>query len=335
MIPRTQQAAYPPSWQDELKSIITCPKVLFEALELPLSALPSAQQAHALFKVRVTLPYLNRIKKGDLNDPLLKQVLPLEAEQSSPEHYSDDPLAESHHNPVKGVIHKYNGRVLLIAASQCAINCRYCFRRNFDYQANSPSRAQWQESLAYIHQTPSINEVILSGGDPLVLSDSTLSWLIAQIEQIPHITRVRIHTRLPIVLPHRITPALTTLMQRSRLNAIMVIHCNHPNEIDNDVVQALTAIKHAGITLLNQAVLLANINNNAQTLIALSEQLFNAGVLPYYLHLMDTVKGAAHFSIPESEAIALHQQMQANLPGFLVPKLVREIPHRAHKTLIF
>lgn len=335
MIPRTQQAAYPLNWQDELKNIITCPKALFTALELPLEALPNAEQGHQLFQVRVTHAYLQRIKKGDINDPLLKQVLPQAAEQASPAGYSNDPLAESNHNPIKGVIHKYHGRVLLIAANQCAINCRYCFRRNFDYQANSPSRAQWEQSLDYIRQTPSINEVILSGGDPLVLGDSALRWLIEQIERIPHITRLRIHSRLPIVLPSRLTPALMSLLQHTNVNIVLVIHSNHPNEIDNNVKEALLRVKSAGITVLNQAVLLAGINDSAQDLINLSEKLFDAGVLPYYLHLMDKVKGAAHFDIPQEQAIALHQQLQASLPGFLVPKLVREIPHRPHKTLVF
>ena len=335
MIPRTQQAAYTPSWQDELKNLITCPKALFEALELPVEHLASAYKGEALFSVRVTRPFLARMQKGDLNDPLLLQILPVQAENKEIDGYSDDPLAEHQHNPTQGVIHKYHGRVLLIAAGQCAINCRYCFRRDFDYQSNSPSRTQWLESLDYIRQNTTINEVILSGGDPLVLGDSQLNWLIDQIEGISHITRIRFHSRLPIVLPQRITPAFINKLTSSRLNAIVVIHCNHPNEIDDDVREALCKIKQAGITLLNQSVLLAGINDTSDTLVELSEQLFDAGALPYYLHLMDKVKGAAHFDLPEKRAVAIHQQMQAALPGFLVPKLVREIPHKPNKTSIF
>lgn len=335
MIPRTQQAAYTPNWQEELKSLITCPKALFEALELPEEYLPSAYQGGSLFSVRVTRPFLTRMKKRDINDPLLLQVLPLQAENDTPEGYSDDPLAEHQHNPAQGIIHKYHGRVLLISAGQCAINCRYCFRRSFDYQSNSPSRQQWLDSLNYIRNDTSINEVIFSGGDPLVLGDTQLSWLISQIEDIPHITRIRFHSRLPIVLPKRITSAFIDRLATSRLNAVMVIHCNHPNEIDSSVREALQYIKQAGITLLNQSVLLAGINDTSDILIELSEQLFDAGALPYYLHLMDKVKGAAHFDTPEKDAIAIHQQMLAVLPGFLVPKLVREIPHKPNKTSIF
>ncbi|HEY7774563.1 MAG TPA: EF-P beta-lysylation protein EpmB [Marinagarivorans sp.] len=335
MIPRTQQPAYTPTWQDELKNLITCPKALFQALDLPLAQLPYAYQGDQLFQLRVTRPFLQRMKKGDLKDPLLMQVLPVHDETQSPHDYTEDPLAEHNHNPTQGVIHKYHGRVLLVAASQCAINCRYCFRRNFDYASNSPSRSQWQASLSYIREDSSINEVIFSGGDPLVLGDSQIAWLLGEIEAIPHITRVRIHSRLPIVLPQRITPALLERLQHSRLNAVMVVHSNHPNEIDDDVCAALARIKDAGITLLNQSVLLAGINDNSETLINLSERLFDAGALPYYLHLMDKAKGTAHFDLPEAQAIAIHQQMQAHLPGFLVPKLVREIPHKPHKTCVF
>ena len=220
MIPRTCDSAYPPSWHDELKNLVTDPKTLFQALDLPLEQLPGAESGHQLFKVRVTRPFLARIKPGDLNDPLLKQVLPTGLEEYNPEGFCADPLAEKAANPVQGVIHKYHGRVLLIAASQCAINCRYCFRREFDYSGNQMGRAQWQAALDYIAGDRSIKEVILSGGDPLVLADKQLAWLTEQIASLGHITRLRIHSRLPIVLPSRITPELLAAIQHPNLQNI-------------------------------------------------------------------------------------------------------------------
>lgn len=332
MIPRTNQAAYPQSWQNELKNLVTCPKALFDALELPLDALPKALIGHSTFQTRVTPSFLARMEKGNLDDPLLKQVLPWSDEALSAEGFSDDPLAEQQHNPVKGLIHKYRSRVLFIATGQCAINCRYCFRRHFDYQANSPSRQQWLEAIAYVAAHPEINEVIFSGGDPLVMGDSQLNWLLSELERIPHLTRVRLHSRIPIVLPSRMTGALLTRLNQSRLQCILVIHANHPNELDSHVKQSLLAARSCGITLLNQSVLMKGINDSAATLTALSEKLFDAGVLPYYLHLMDKVRGAQHFDVAESEAIGLHEAIKARLPGFLVPRLVREIPGEPNKT---
>lgn len=332
MIPRTQQTAYPQSWQNELKNLITCPKALFKALELPLDALPKALIGDLTFKTRVTPSFLSRMEKGKLDDPLLKQVLPWDDEAADAEGFSDDPLAEHQHNPVKGLIHKYRSRVLFIATSQCAINCRYCFRRHFDYQANSPSRAQWLAAINYVREHPEINEVILSGGDPLVLGDSQLDWLLTELENISHLTRVRLHSRIPIVLPSRLTDECLKRLAQSRLQGILVIHANHPNELDDTVKESLLRAKAAGITLLNQSVLLRGINDTPSTLITLSEKLFDAGVLPYYLHIMDKVRGAQHFDTDKSSAISLHEAIKANLPGFLVPKLVQEIPGQPNKT---
>ena len=334
MIPRTHQAAYPQSWQNELKSLITCPRALFEALELPTEALPKALIGDTTFKTRVTPSFLARMEKGNLNDPLLRQVLPWEDEALSIEGFSDDPLAEQQHNPIKGLIHKYQSRVLFIATGQCAINCRYCFRRHFDYQANSPSRQEWLEAINYVQEHPQINEVILSGGDPLVMGDSQLDWLITELERIPHLTRIRIHSRIPIVLPSRMTDSLLARLNQSRLQCILVIHANHPNELDSHVRAALLEAKGAGITLLNQSVLLRGINDTNETLSELSEKLFDAGTLPYYLHLMDKVRGAQHFDIDKDQAIALHNSLKASLPGFLVPKLVQEIPGEPNKTWV-
>lgn len=332
MIPRTNPSWQPQSWQEELSQLINDPLQLLELLELDISLLPLAQKAHQLFPLRCTYSYLQRIEKGNPNDPLLLQILPLGKELDQPAGFVSDPLEEHAFTPVKGLIHKYHGRVLLMASAQCAINCRYCFRRHYDYVDNTPSRLQWQPALDYISQTTSINEVILSGGDPLASSDKALFWLLEQLEKIPHIQRLRIHTRIPMVLPKRINAALTNRLRLSRLQKVLVIHCNHAQELDKEVGQALDALKQANVTLLNQSVLLKGINNNSQTLVELSESLFHYGVLPYYLHVLDPVSGAAHFDVEEEDMLALHKKILAILPGFLVPKFVREVPHEKSKS---
>lgn len=329
------------SWQDELSSMITEPKVLFEKLQLDKRYLKAAEAASKIFPLKVTQSYLNRIKIKTLDDPLLQQVLPL-AQEFNPEdsafklsgqqEYRDDPLNESAFNPITGLIHKYHGRVLLIGSGQCAINCRYCFRRHFDYAANQPARQEWQNALNYILKNKDIDEVILSGGDPLVINDKYLSWLTQKIADIPHVQRLRIHSRLPVVLPRRITPELIDQLKNLRLDIVVVIHSNHAQEIDDKVATALTQLRNANITLLNQTVLLKGINNHSSTLIALNKKLFHYGVLPYYLHLLDKVTGAAHFDIERDAAIELHEELLEKLPGYLVPKLVQEIPSERSKT---
>lgn len=333
MIPRSEPSWQMP-WQQELQQLITNPEALLQLVELDRGLLPQAQQAAALFPLRVTRAYASRIEKGNPQDPLLRQVLPLGAELQSPANYSLDPLAEQEFNPLPGVVHKYKSRVLLITATQCAINCRYCFRRNFPYAENHLNRNQWQAALNYIREHTELNEVIFSGGDPLAVSDAHLHWLVQSIAAIPHIKRVRIHTRLPIVLPSRITPELIQALTGTRLRTIVVVHCNHAQEIDLDVRQALQNLHDANIVLLNQTVLLRGVNDCSHTLTELSEMLFDAQVLPYYLHLLDAVQGASHFAVDEANAKNLYHQLLAELPGFLVPKLVKEIPKKASKTPI-
>ena len=325
MIHRTSPIKLTENWQTELSNLITKPKALLELIELDDCYLEAAEKAHRNFPLRTTLSFANKIKKGDINDPLLQQILPIGAELEDIAGYNTDPLNEQTANKIPGLVHKYQGRVLLITAPQCAINCRYCFRRHFDYQGNTPSRAQWQTALDYIKDNKSIDEVILSGGDPLVLNDAQLSWLISAISDIPHVDRLRIHSRVPIVLPSRITPKMLKNVINCRLKTIFVVHCNHPQEIDEHVAHSLINIRECGATLLNQTVLLKGINDNAETLIDLSKSLFAQGVLPYYLHLLDRVSGAAHFDICERDAVALHQSLLNQLPGYLVPKLVREV----------
>ena len=240
--------------------------------------------------------------------------------------FSRDPVGETGEaNPSRGIIHKYQGRVLLIVTGGCAINCRYCFRRHFPYADNQNSRREWREALRYIARDSGVSEVILSGGDPLLASDSYLNELVTQIAAIPHIRRLRIHTRLPVVIPDRVSKGLLDAVCRKNLKTIVVIHCNHANEIDDSVTEALDRMTRRGITLLNQAVLLAGVNDSAAALSALSERLFIAGAMPYYLHLLDKVQGAAHFDVPELRALALLADITATLPGYLVPKLVREV----------
>jgi len=321
------------SWQKELSNVVTDPKELLELLSIDPTDYLQHFKARQLFPVRVPRPFINKMKQGDINDPLLKQVMPLHSEFVITDGFTTDPL-EEHDTVAKGLLHKYKHRVLMIVKSGCAINCRYCFRRHFPYQDNSPNKAHWQEALTYIAKHPEINEVIFSGGDPLMANDNHLTWLIEQIEAIPHVTRLRIHTRLPVVIPQRITPALVNMLKNSRLKATMVLHINHSNEIDEDLIAALEPLRAARIPLFNQSVLLKGINDGAQILAALSEHLFDNGIQPYYLHMFDKVQGVAHFEVEEPAAIQIVKDTMAILPGFLMPKLVREIAGEANKTLI-
>ena len=321
------------SWQKELSNVVTDPKKLLQMLEIDSDDYLQHFAARRLFPVRVPKPYISRIKKGDFNDPLLKQVMPLSDEHIITTGYSTDPL-EEHDTVAQGLLHKYKHRVLMIVKSGCAINCRYCFRRHFPYADNSPSKASWQPALSYIKNHAEINEVIFSGGDPLMASDEHLHWLVAQLEEIPHITRLRIHSRLPVVIPQRITDVLVKMLSETRLKTTMVFHINHPNEIDGQVKQAVEKLRIARIPLFNQSVLLKGVNDNSEVLCQLSEQLFDHGIQPYYLHMFDAVQGVAHFDVGEKRAKEIAQKMMAKLPGFLMPKLVREIAGEANKTPI-
>lgn len=320
------------SWQQQLSQAIRDPITLCQRLGLSDRWLPGARTGHQLFEVCVPEAYLARIVPNAPNDPLLRQVLPLNEEGLTPQGYVLDPLEEAEHRPAKGLIHKYAGRVLLIASPNCAINCRYCFRRHFPYSDNSPSRAQWQEALDYLRADTTIHEAILSGGDPLAASDRQLAWLVEQQESIPHLKRLRIHTRLPVVIPDRIDSALLDWLSATRLQKVVVLHINHANEIDQAVIDACARLKQTGATLLNQSVLLRGVNDDVATLATLSERLFEAGILPYYLHVLDPVQGAAHFDVPDREALELVAQLRDHLPGFLMPRLVREIPGKGSKT---
>ncbi|WP_252738900.1 EF-P beta-lysylation protein EpmB [Colwellia sp. D2M02] len=321
------------SWQKDLRDVVTDPEKLLSLLNITPDEYLKHFTARKLFPVRVPLPFIKRMKKGDFSDPLLQQVMPLAKEFVVTEGFTVDPLAE-HDTVAEGLLHKYKHRVLMIVKAGCAVNCRYCFRRHFPYQDNSPNKQRWQSALTYISEHSEISEVIFSGGDPLMASDDHLTWLVTQLEKIPHVTRLRIHSRLPVVIPNRITTSLVNLLSNTRLKSVMVLHINHPNEIDGYLIKALELLRQARIPLFNQSVLLKNINDNSTTLCELSEQLFDAGIQPYYLHLFDPVQGAAHFDVTEQEAVTIANEMLATLPGFLMPKLVREIAGQTNKTPI-
>ncbi|WP_444939594.1 EF-P beta-lysylation protein EpmB [Microbulbifer sp. JMSA002] len=321
-------------WQDELLDLITDPEELIRLLQLDPAQMPWAQRANNKFALRVPRPFLRRIRPADPNDPLLLQVLPGAAELEVVAGYSADPLKEAEANPLPGVVHKYHGRLLFITAGQCAVNCRYCFRREFPYGDNHLNRKQWSAALDYVRAHTELREVILSGGDPLVLNDRQLGWLAGELAQIPHLNKLRVHSRVPIVAPSRITDEMLSWFSQSRLKPVLVLHCNHANEIDAEVRGALLRLREAGVTLLNQAVLLRGVNDSCEALEALSETLFDASVLPYYLHQLDRVNGAAHFEVSDSVAVEIVEQLRRRLPGYLVPKLVREVPGVASKSPI-
>ncbi|MDC8803568.1 EF-P beta-lysylation protein EpmB [Halomonas pacifica] len=319
-------------WQRQLAGVIRDPHELCRRLDLDPAWLPGAEAGHELFEVRVPKAYLARIRPGDPHDPLLRQVLPLGEETLEVPGYLADPLQEAEHTPAKGLIHKYAGRVLLIASPSCAINCRYCFRRHFPYGENAPSRAQWEASLDTLRGDASIREAILSGGDPLAANDRQLAWLVARLDAIPNLKRLRIHSRLPVVIPERVDDTLLGWLSATRLQKVLVLHINHANEIDEALIAACTRLKNAGVTLLNQSVLLRGVNDSVEALAALSERLFEAGILPYYLHVLDPVAGAAHFDVPDDQARELVAGLRQVLPGFLMPTLAREVPGEASKT---
>jgi EF-P beta-lysylation protein EpmB len=319
-------------WQTELKRAISDPAELLRCLNLDNALLPAAQRAAQLFPLRVPEGFIARMKPGDVHDPLLRQVLPLDAECNAVPGFAADPVGDLNAMPVPGLLHKYHGRVLLIATGACAVHCRYCFRRHFPY-GNAPAlRDSGRAALAYIAADSSITEVILSGGDPLSLKDDRLKELLSRIEAIAHVQRLRIHTRLPVVLPSRVDDALLTWLQAGRLKKIVVIHANHANEIDRAVVGALDRLAKRGTTLLNQSVLLRGVNDSVGALCSLSESLFAAGVLPYYLHLLDKVQGAGHFEVSVQYAAKLVEAMNNQLAGYLVPRLVVEHAGASSKT---
>jgi EF-P beta-lysylation protein EpmB len=320
------------SWQKNLAQGFSSARELLDYLNLPVTL--GSQLAEKQFKTRVPRSFARKMQPGNEHDPLLKQVLAIDQEMIANDNYVVDPLEELINNPVPGLLHKYHGRVLLTLTGSCAINCRFCFRRHFPYQDNNPGRAGWQRAVDYIQNDPSIHEVILSGGDPLLASDDVLEEMIIRLESIPHVKTLRMHTRIPVVLPERVDSSLLKLLEQCRLRKVVVLHCNHAQEIDEPVRQACLALRQVGCHLLNQSVLLTGVNDCAHTLASLSEALFDCGVLPYYLHVMDKVAGTGHFDMHSNKAKTLYRELQALVPGYLLPKLAREEPGMRSKTLI-
>jgi len=303
-----------------------------QRLGLPMSLLEPARRAAGLFPVFVPLSFLRRMQPGNPADPLLRQVLPIDREYQQDSGFDTDVVGDLQSRRAPGLLHKYHGRALLISTGVCAINCRYCFRRHYEYRMEPRRLDEWEPALELMSNDASIEEILLSGGDPLMLTDARLADMIHRLDKIPHLKRLRIHSRLPIVLPDRITPSLLRILRQTRLTPIMVVHANHPHEIAEDCEQALRTLVQSGITTLNQSVLLRGVNDVAETLIQLSERLINLGVIPYYLHQLDLVPGAAHFEVDVSVGRELVAELRRRLPGYAVPQYVREEAGAAHKT---
>ncbi|MBI1450593.1 MULTISPECIES: EF-P beta-lysylation protein EpmB [Acinetobacter] len=324
------------NWQTQLSNLVTDPAELLELLQLsPEQLLSGALLASKQFKLRVPRAFVGKMQLGNALDPLLLQVLPHHLELEEHEGFVTDPLGEEQANQQPGVLHKYKSRFLLTLTGACAVHCRYCFRRHFPYQENLPKHDDWPNIRDYLISQPDINEVILSGGDPLTLSDRKLQLWIERLESLPQIKFLRIHSRVPIVIPNRINDEFISVLKNSRLRIILVVHSNHASELDDFTCSQLSKLVQEHITVLNQAVLLKGVNDSADVLVDLSYRLFDAGVMPYYLHVLDKVKGAHHFDRSPQDIDEIYKAVLANLPGYLVPKLVREIAGEKNKTPLF
>lgn len=334
MIPATRPFRQPPAWQRALQEVVTDPAELLSLLGLGPEWLAPARAAARRFPLKVPRGFVARMRRGDPQDPLLRQVLPLGAELDEVPGFVTDPVGDLAARAGPGLLHKYAGRALLVTTGACAVHCRYCFRSHFPYEAENASRAAFGPALDAILADPTVGEVILSGGDPLTLGDRRLATLFERLREIPHVRRVRLHTRLPIVLPERIDAAFLAAWSAVPLQKVIVVHANHAREIDDTVRTAVAGLRATDTTVLNQAVLLRGVNDHVDDLVALSEVLFEAGVLPYYLHVLDRVAGAAHFDLPLERAQRLVAELAARLPGYLVPRLVREEPGAAAKTVL-
>ena len=317
-----------------MKLAIRNSRELCDALELEHESLHLSSEGEAEFPVFVPRELLSRIRVGDPNDPILLQVLPRSEESQIAVGDLLDPVGDSLVEKTAGLLHKYSGRVLLIVSGACAVHCRYCFRRHYPYSLSPKSLADWQPAIEYIQSDDSIHEIILSGGDPLTVSDGQLSNLIKQLDAIPHLSRLRIHTRLPVVIPNRVDASLCEWLRRSRLAKWIVLHINHAQEIDSEVLQAIQRLQQTGAVVLNQSVLLRGVNDCVDTLHQLCEQLIDCGVVPYYLHQLDRVRGASHFEVDEALGRKWVESLVARLPGYAVPKYVREISGEPNKTAI-
>ncbi len=334
MIPQTPTVLPSKRWQAQLANAIKDPEELLAQLGLTDRLTAIDQSVLKQFPLRVTQSYIDKMRHGDPLDPLLRQVFPLIDEGIVHQDFVSDPVGDHLAVSSPGLLQKYHGRALLLTTGACAIHCRYCFRRHFPYNDSNPLASQWQQTLDALAQDTTVNEVILSGGDPLALSDQKLASMVSDLEAIPHLKRLRIHTRLPIVLADRIDSQLLSWLAQTRFQVIMVIHANHANELDSGVEIAIKSLAAQRVQVLNQSVLLQGINDTVDDLTQLSERLIEIGVLPYYLHLLDPVAGASHFDVSEDIGRVLIQQLRAKLSGYLVPRLVREQQGKSSKTVI-
>jgi EF-P beta-lysylation protein EpmB len=316
-----------------MSNLITDPAELIEILQLDPALLEPAKAAARLFPLRVPRGFVARMERGNPEDPLLKQVLPIGAEELVVPGFTKDPLGEEPVNVLPGLLHKYPGRVLITPTSACAVHCRYCFRRTFPYDDNNPGRHGWQKVAEYIESDKNIHEVILSGGDPLAINDLMLAQFSELLARIPHVMTLRMHTRLPIVLPERLSPSFFAWVNQIPQRFVMVLHVNHPKEISDELAAAIAQFSSRA-TVLSQSVLLKGVNDDVGILAELSSKLFRIGVLPYYLHVLDKVEGTAHFDVDLPTALTIHQGLQCSLPGYLVPRLVREDAGMQSKTIL-
>lgn len=317
-----------PTWMDHMRDAFRDPLALATHLRLSLADLPPLAPG-GRFPLLATRPFVNRIRPQDPRDPLLLQIWPDAAESVVDAAESSDPVGDTRAWQAPGLLRKYSSRALVVATGACAIHCRYCFRQEYPY-AQDPS--EWTARLDWLRAHPEVDEVVLSGGDPLMLSNSTLAVRWSALEAIPHLRTIRIHTRLPILIPARCDDGLCAILRSSRLRVAMVLHSNHPREFDAETDQAIDRIRKTGTVVLNQSVLLAGINDDPDTLQALSQRLWQAGVLPYYLHALDRVRGAGRFSVPDRKGRELVEELRTRLAGYLVPRFVREIEGMASKT---
>ena len=318
-------------WKVELAQSVRTAADLASYVGISLHELTLAEKAVSQFPVFAPRPYLDRIRKGDPSDPLLRQVWPFLREDEPQPGYSTDPLREIDSAKSTGILQKYHGRALVVTTGACAIHCRYCFRRHFPYEQSPKGMNEWRQALESVRNEPTTQELLLSGGDPLTLVDEVLEQWIRELDGIPHLRRLRIHTRLPVVIPSRVTPKLTELLGQTRLQIVVVVHFNHPAEIDDHVEKALFRLRQCGALLLNQAVLLAGVNDDVQVLAELSQRLVGLHVMPYYLNQLDRVLGASHFEVPVERGLAILERLRAVLPGYAVPRYVVETPGAASK----
>ena len=322
------------NWHESLKHVIRDPRELLQRLSLWERLKSRVDEKSNIFPLFVTESYFNRIQPNDPNDPLLRQILPLLIEDQAVSELSTDPLKEEESRVAPGLLQKYAGRALLIITGSCAIHCRYCFRRSYPYQSEPQKLSDWDRTFEQIAQDDSLSEIILSGGDPLILKDDRFFFFLDRLEAISHVKRCRIHSRIPIVLPNRMTDSFINRLCQSRLTPLLVVHANHAQELQNDCAETLQKLARSGLTLLNQAVLLKGVNDTFQAQKTLCEQLVNLGVLPYYLHQLDRVRGTIHFEVPVELGISLINQLRKELPGYAVPRYVQEVPGEPHKVVI-